>query len=428
MKIIVIADDLTGANDTAVQFAENGYKTTVFLEADAEILSNFSSSEVWVFDTETRGLSTAAAYQKLESIGRVIAGFETALVYKKIDSTLRGNIGAEIDALMDTMRVDVAVVAPAYPANNRITVNGLHYLNGKLISETEIFNDSKTPVKESYIPDLLKKQLRQAVAMITVDQIRKKNLSSIIIDLSEKVVVMDTITNEDLQLITANLTGIDKQILWVGSAGLARHLPLDTNKSKKAKPVFSFPKRPDKAVLIIAGSVSAVTRKQVAELAKRDCYQMILDPVRLLECTPSYMESQLQTGKHRLDSGSDLVITTDYNKETKKTLSNFATRTGLSAIEMGDMIAAQLGWLGSRLISECELTGAVLTGGDIAYQVCRQLKGDALSVISEVEQGIPLCWLHTGQTTHLPVVTKAGAFGNEQSLVQAIAKLRKLAE
>ena len=153
LKLAVIADDLTGANDAGVQFAKEGLKVQVLLGESGEEQEK-ELPDVIVLDTDSRAAIPDQAYERVRKAGGLIKRLTSSrpAVFKKIDSTLRGNLGAEIDAVMDELGFEWAAVAPAFPVNGRITVGGWHLLHQVPIAESEIARDPKTPVVESVLP------------------------------------------------------------------------------------------------------------------------------------------------------------------------------------------------------------------------------------------------------------------------------------
>ena len=127
---MILADDLTGAMDTGVQIYGRGQRVTVCIDpvyagelsADADLL---------VADSESRNATRADAERIVNEMLRIAARHGLSLVYKKIDSTLRGNVGAEIDAVFDSRTAEAILVAPALPHNGRTTLYGVHYVNGR---------------------------------------------------------------------------------------------------------------------------------------------------------------------------------------------------------------------------------------------------------------------------------------------------------
>jgi len=112
-RIAVIADDLTGANDTGAQFAKIGLRTLVVLESTQE--QSLRDHDVVVITTDSRALPAQDAYRKVANAAEWVRQRQYDAVYKKIDSTLRGNLGSEIEAIMDVLGCKLAIVAPAFP-------------------------------------------------------------------------------------------------------------------------------------------------------------------------------------------------------------------------------------------------------------------------------------------------------------------------
>lgn len=135
----VIADDFTGACDVAVQFKKQGLETVVL--TDIEFLGSFKGVfDVVVVDTETRNLTSEDAYRKVRRAVRLLRQNNVKLVYKKIDSTLRGNIGAEINAVMDELDVKAIIVAPAFPDQKRTVINGHLLVNGEPLEKLSLIH------------------------------------------------------------------------------------------------------------------------------------------------------------------------------------------------------------------------------------------------------------------------------------------------
>src|ERR687895_1557294 len=150
MLIAIIADDLTGAADTGVQFVHAGYRTAVFFRA-TEVLED--GLDAVVFDTDSRAMPAGFAAKRV--VDAAHAAGEARIVYKKLDSTLRGNVAAELAAALGGARRDRAVVALAFPAAGRTTVGGSQRVHGVPVDETEMANDPHTPVREAHVPSLL---------------------------------------------------------------------------------------------------------------------------------------------------------------------------------------------------------------------------------------------------------------------------------
>lgn len=140
MKIAIIADDLTGANATAALLSTKGFTTMTCLDNDAKEAERF---DVVSFSTDSRSVSSAEAYRRVaECVARINP--EQTLISKRIDSTLRGNLGAEVDAVIDSFPHLMAIVVPVYPSSGRICVGGSLLVDGIPLQNTAMRNDPKT--------------------------------------------------------------------------------------------------------------------------------------------------------------------------------------------------------------------------------------------------------------------------------------------
>lgn len=421
-KIAVIADDLTGANDTGVQFAKQGLATVVIL--DARQFSSGAASDVVVIDTNSRALPPGEAYVKAAEAARLVRSGGVGTVYLKVDSTLRGNLGPHIDAIMDECGLKLAVVAPAFPKNGRITVGGLHLLNGVPIEASEIARDPKMAVRESYIPALLAAQTKRRIGQLGLKTMLADS-AAIAAELARlaaegmEVVVCDAWRDEQLRELAAAIATGGSGTLWVGSAGLAEYLPaaLGLSGAKRSAPVA-----------VIAGSVSNVTRSQVAKLSERpDVAYIMVTPAALLMADRRKVEIErcCSAASAALREGKNAVLASGYSDDIVAATRREAEALGLDGQQAGDLVAGGLGEMGGRLAEGVPLGGLVLTGGDIAVAVCAALGATGVRVIREVATGIPLGELQGGRRDGLRVVTKAGAFGSDDALVTALEVLRQ---
>ena len=412
-RIAIIADDLTGASDAGVQLARRGLHTIVTIEPHQP--NGPPDCDVLVVDTDSRALSGPDAYAVVARAVRAVsaAGFHVA--YKKIDSTLRGNIGAELDAVMDTAGFPVAALAPAFPATGRTTVAGLHLLHGVPVAETEVGRDLRGSVRDSDILRLLGRQSRRTAALIELETVRGgvDATFAAVKTLHERgaaILVFDAVTDEDLLTIALALARSTQRILWAGSAGLAVYLPgaLGLPKNARQSPAFD---PVDGPVLIVAGTTSHVTRAQVARLAQ-------LPEIAIIAADPAALAS----GREMDWLGSALVRELAADRTTVLTLSDGPEVVARRAPTLAAQIADTLGALASSALDTGLPEAVILTGGDTARAVCRHLGATGIRLLDEMEPGVPVGTL-TGAASLL-TVTKAGAFGTPDTLVNALAILR----
>jgi len=234
-----------------------------------------------------------------------------------------------------------------------------------------------------------------------------------------KILVCDAWQEEHLKMIALAAVRLEKPILWVGSAGLAEYVPMALGLG-----AASAEKKP---IVVIAGSVSNVTRGQVAMLRQRtDLAYIEAAPIAFLKPATAQAETDrcYRAAVDALRTGKDVVIVSADSDEMVARTKKEGMSLGLSSRQTSEAVAAALGDLCRRIALNAPLGGLVLTGGDIAVSCCSLLSAGGISVIREVAPGIPAGVLKGGQCPGLKVVTKAGAFGAEDALCRAVDSLK----
>lgn len=428
IKLAVIADDITGANDTAVQFSKHNISSCVRIDFDQKKLLK-ETADVIVIDTDSRDIAPAAAYDRVKTVCEVLQHSGVKNIYKKVDSTLRGNLGAEIEATAAVFQPEVVVIAPAFPSNQRITVGGYHLLNQIPIELTEIARAPKSPVDESRIVELLHKQTDVKIGLISLHTVMKgleavKQGIKHCLERKESWIVFDAVLDEHLELIVKATQDFHK-VLWVGSAGLAEQLPAFYQWSAEANKKVITAKGP---VLVIAGSVSKVTQAQVSEALRLSNIELIkVNVANLFQDAELEITQCTRQAQALLEQGKDILIASAVNDGDVSAAVAAGKCCGLSNIEVSEQTAVALGDIVAQL-ADYQLAGMILTGGDTAIHVCRSLEAEAIEVLEEVAVGIPLGRLVGGRCNGLQVVTKAGAFGQEDAFILSIQAMRKADE
>src|SRR3954463_8919764 len=152
-KVGVVADDLTGAADGGVQLARAGYRTAVAFHGEPVPAGGAARGGGVGLDTDSRALAADAAAARRRAAARAVAG--APIVLKKIDSTLRGHVGAEVAAALEASGRGVAIVAPAFPPAGATPAGGVQRLDGEPVHRTRFAHDPVSPVREAHLPTLL---------------------------------------------------------------------------------------------------------------------------------------------------------------------------------------------------------------------------------------------------------------------------------
>lgn len=408
LAIAVIADDLTGAADTGVQFCPA--VGAVYMAAGGQVAldtTDIRAAGLSVF-TNSRHMTPPAAAEAVKRAAREISGLAPRLVYKKVDSCLRGNLGAEIDALLPTLGAAASFVAPAFPQQGRTTVNDRHLIKGVPVAETEIGRDPLCPVRESRLSALLAGQSRMTVGHVDLALLKKgpdalRDRVRTLLSGGCRHITFDAQTPSHLDAVAGLARRHFRDILLVGSAGLAgslvRHLAGEA-------PSGRLPTRPlVKKWMFVCGSASRVLAEQAVELARHSGLAHVrLDPTLLADTRGAERRRALvgQLAAGGADRGLIIGI---------GPLSGEGPRPAPAKVVQGlaEVVAA--------LLPAAAPEALFLSGGDTAEAVWRQIGATAILIQEEILPGLMRGELVGGRWTGLPVVTKAGAFGHPQTLL-----------
>ena len=177
--LYIIADDLTGATDTGVQFSTKSYKTDVIIynENINNIDLNNINSDILVLDSETREINKATAQKRIIKLLNSINLKNNDIIYKKVDSTLRGNIGIELDEIMNKFDYDLCIFSPSFIDNKRITKNGTLIVENKPLGETEYYEGNLDSKKASYIPNIINEQSKSNLYVLDINTLIENNFN-----------------------------------------------------------------------------------------------------------------------------------------------------------------------------------------------------------------------------------------------------------
>jgi D-threonate/D-erythronate kinase len=397
-RFTILADDLSGAADCAVPFARAGFFTEVFLHP--EIFAR-TSPAIGAIDLHTRELAPDHASLLTSQALRLIRSDHETVWYRKVDSTLRGNIGSDVlSTVCGLPGKRVVFCAPAFPDTGRTTSHGKVFVNGMPLEESAVH--SGWPAGKS-ISDLFS-EIGLKAHVLSLDVIRA-GPSTILRSLPEgpgmKVVVCDAETNLDLLAIAEAGLQIRDESIFVGSAGLTHQIATlwGSGEGDENQLILA-----DKPILVVVGSRSPAARTQLELLSDLGGMDILRMPTTALE---SEVDPLLIAGlKRALAQGQDVAITTDLHGS-------------LGHLQGAELMEA----LGRMLRPFLEKFAAlVLTGGETARSLLFESEIGRLRVIDEIAPGVTLS-IASGEPA-LPIVMKAGAFGTSAALLNAVHFLR----
>lgn len=438
----VVADDLTGATTTGVLLARSGSKTTVFFHTQAaQEFNDENESESLLISTSSRALPKHEAYKNVQSATKILREMGIQYLTKRIDTTMRGGIGVEIDAMMDVLPEDtIAIVVPAMPQSRRILVGGYSVIDGVALTNTPVAQDVRTPVKEVYVPDLIASQTRRPIGLVTLGDVMR-GIYDIKVSLKEhirngkKIIIVDAITLDDISNIAHACLLLDCNILAVDpgpfTAALGFHRGLihkeENNFPKEIKKVVE-----NKTALVVAGSATPVTQMQMRKLCQDPRTENIsVDPLLLIEGGEvADKEAKRVVNRIRnytsLSSPPRVILLETALSAPLLNLKEEDEKRKFVSGESAERINAGLGMIISDAFSEIgheKFVGIYATGGDTMVNICNQLNVSAIEVIDYVIPQADIGRLIGKFNNTMPIIGKGGLTGNENTACEIVDRL-----
>ena len=422
----VVADDLTGSADTGVQFCPvvGPVYLTSLGDGGFELPSGGFDSAGISINTNSRHVSRAeaAARVQLAVAGLRAGGLRAEIIYKKIDSSLRGNIGAELDALLAETGAAACFVAPALPAQGRTTENDIYRVHGIPIAETEMAKDPLCPVSESRLSVNLQGQSELKVGHVDLATVESGGAAAL-----EKIkrllaegcchISFDAVVDLHLDRIAelGALISKEMKILFCGSAGLAASLcrltrPDSIPGGSETSGGRDRTRQNAAKWLMICGTASDVTRRQVDRLVQSTGWVHIVPAPDLLLADRSDREMSVRIEEYAesLQAGNG-ILAIDPNGQY--------LNSGPEAL------VKRFGIIGGKLASRTKPEMLFLTGGDTAAAVLENIGWSGIKLYREVLPGLVQGELCGGSLNGSTIVTKAGSFGEEDTLLQLVRQL-----
>lgn len=410
MSWLIIADDLSGAADCAIGFATHGARTVVTLDsARADVVTDVVTdvvADVVATDIDSRRMAPHDAATRNLDAWRHHAGDRR--LYKKIDSTLRGNWAAETAALQPV--AGLAIVAPAFPATGRTTRDGHMFVKGQPLEDTDIWRVEGLSGAADMTALLAAQHLRTArISLYTI----RAGVAAVRAQLTNwladgcQAVVCDAEIEQDLLTLAEASINLDAPVFWVGSGGLARALSAAapvTGTHAEATLV-----RHDGPVLTLVGSMSGISGKQAAYLCEHAPVECLVVPPQALRegARHAAWVATEQSIAECLGAGRDLLVSIGRDNAFDP-----AEGPALSSA-LAQLVRPHFEHVG----------GLIATGGETARAMLAAVGIGALTLQCEVEPGVPLS--ETSASPVRRVATKAGAFGTEQALWLAWQAMRQ---
>lgn len=417
----IVADDLTGANDSAVQFARDGWVARLALGDVANVRG--ASGSVIAIVTDARAQSPDAARAGTAGAVTALAAAGISRLFVKIDSTMRGTVTDQVHGALDAWGAQhpraYAVACPAYPAMGRTVAAGRLLVDGVGVETTSVGRDPVTPVATSSLAELL-----PGSTNVSLDHVDAAALAARIAERAEagaRVVTVDAESEEHLSRIADAIALLGPRAVPVGSAGLAVEMSRVWGQGLSAPAASSGAPTERRRVVVVVSSLHDVSRGQHAHLVEAAATGALPEPVHTLAPTlddmlgeglPGFLDRELA---HAALAAVIVVVA----PEQRTGEPGASVDTDTAAVR----IAAGLATIADAIMTHIGTGSLVLMGGEGARAVLDRFGAISILVRDSIREGIPIGTIEGGRLHGLPVVTKAGGFGMISSLTDIVPEL-----
>ncbi|ENH96150.1 putative type III effector Hop protein [Gracilibacillus halophilus YIM-C55.5] len=440
-KFGIVADDLTGATTVGVLLARSGVPTAAYFNENE--LEEADNQNALVLSTDSRAVSKEEATTKVTSAVKELKKMGATTFSKRIDTTLRGNIGTEVEAMLDELDDEtIAVMVPSMPQSKRILVGGYSIIDSMPLSLTPVANDVRTPVNESHCPTLMDQQTSCAIGSISLNTLLsgQETVQKALQQEKQKgakIIIVDAVTIEDVDTIAEAVYQLQWKVLAIDpgpfTAKLAKYRGFATEDEPdkhQQKDLASF----TGTVLAIAGSASSVTKEQISTLAEKDgAIQIPVSASVLIERTQAHQDEVKRVTNEvitRLDKHQPhtMILETSITGP-RIDLAAEEERLGLQPGEAADRINEGLGEIVNQVLSQTDqVRGLYLTGGDTMVHTMKTLNAKGIQLMDYVIPQADLGTILGGAFDGLVVVGKGGLTGSTNTAIQIVERIFNEAE
>lgn len=408
-----IADDFTGATDLAGLLARSGVPVSLRMGVPTEPPTDTAPLEIIALKCRTAPVAQAVAETRAALAWLRAAGAQRFFwkYCSTFDSTAQGNIGPVAEALMAGLGTDQTIYCPAFPENGRSIFMGTLFVGEQPLAESPMKDHPLTPMRDSNLMRLLAPQVRKPVGLANRLCVAKGGLRDRLDALAAQGVahvVVDAVSNEDLTLIAQ---GCQDMPLLTGGSAVAMPLPgLWLARGLVARRGADTPQRRlDGPAIVLSGSCSAMTNRQVAAYLAGGHPAYRLDP---LELATDGAGAALAWLAAQDASATPLIYATADPDAVRAAQARLGTdRAGQLVEDALASCAVSARGMGKRRI--------VVAGGETSGAVARALGIDRLSIGAEIAPGVPWCFANSGGKP-MAVALKSGNFGAETFFADAL--------
>ena len=407
MKLGVIADDFTGGLDAAGFIRNNGMETMLFNGIpSADELKAVPAGDAAVIAMQIRSIAPEEASRQAAEAAKALADAGCSMFYFKycstFDSTDRGNIGPVMKALMDELGVGSTIAVPSLPVNGRTVKDGILYVNGVPLGESPMRYHPLNPMKDSYLPEILRRQSVFPVSLIDQNALRSGKARDIFQEISGCAIV-DAVDDDDVLMIAESFSDLR---LVTGGSALAGMLSRIFSGSRR-NPVAEAPSSNGRRILF-SGSCSAASNEQVAEYRKTGALMIAVSVDECLKGLDDYAEKILQKVESSSSEYPAMIYSTKLPDEVKAQDERYP---GLDIASLTESLFAVL----TKLFMKAGYSRFIVGGGETSGSVVKASGLSSFRIGREIAPGVS--WMYSGD---IGFALKSGNFGRKTFFTDAL--------
>ncbi|KAD3514962.1 four-carbon acid sugar kinase family protein [Arthrobacter yangruifuii] len=408
----IVADDVTGATDSVVQFSRSGWPSRLLLDSSGS--RRFEPGSAVALTSDARPMDTVSARNATELSVENLVRSGADHLYLKIDSTMRGSVAGQLAGALSAWEKlhpgCFAVLCPAYPAMGRTVKNGLLRVHGLPVEDSPAGRDPVTPVRTSDLASLL-----PGIRTLPLTGASPEENARILqrAAAEDGMVAVDAATEAELQVLADALVAAGPLAIPAGSAGLAiamarswaevRHAPAAPEPASSA---------PAAQTVVVVSSVHDIARAQAAYL----CAHLAPADLQVLQPDPSLLHNGIALGEWTAARLAEHVL-------PPRVLLILSPAADVQLPLSGAAVARRLAAVVQQTVETGDVGSLVLVGGDGAHAVLDALSATSLLITGAVQEGIPRGYIEGGGASGRVVVTKAGGFGDITALLDTVNDL-----
>lgn len=428
IQVAIAADDLTGANAAGALLAAKGLRAATCLGLENWSEAFLASVDALSVSTDSRLIPADQAKQRVFDTVAAFARLKPRFVAKRIDTTLRGNLGAEIEGALAALGPEaLAVVVPAFPATGRHAVGGYVLVDGVALEQTAVARDPATPVRHSRYVPVIAEQTALPIARVDLETVLSgpgatREAIRDQYDRGVRIVALDAVSDADVVCVAQALRGAPFPLLAVDPGPFTAALA-------EALGAGGRPAR-DPAVLCVIGSASELTCRQIEHLRSAHPSVLVRVDCRLLAGPDPERQAEIDRAVRLLSRAardySILGVCTVERPDHACALDQLADSLGVAVHEVSRRINAGLAAVAAQVLDRPEMRvgGLYTSGGEVTLAVTRRLKAAGFSVRRQVLPLAVFGRLLQGDHADLPIVTKGGLVGDNAALSVCVEFLK----